>query len=135
MCTTDCKCYEGDSGEIKSLWTGYGDSVLLPYLRNSIDSMELDEYGNRTYPFIWTDDPEKAVSTFRDCYTKVLKPKDKYITSLDEYKKAFFEDGGYLLLKKFESQHESCSSICEPPLFYLTHDVSQGKPDTECILK
>ena len=135
MCTSDCKCYEGANGETKKLWTGYGDTVLMPYLRNDLDSFEVDEHGNFTYPFIWTDDPDEAFTTFRDCYNNVIKPKDKYISSLDEYKKSFYDDGGYLLLKILESQHESCASICEPPLFYLTRDVSLGMPDTECILK
>ena len=98
MCTTDCKCYAGEGDETKKLWTDYGDSVLFPYLRNEVDSYEIDEFGNYTYPFIWTDDPDEAVSTFKECYETVIGPKDKYITSLNEHKKAFFEDGGYLLL-------------------------------------
>jgi hypothetical protein len=65
MCTTDCKCYEGENGEIKEMWTGYGDEVLMPYGRNDIDSYEKDEDGNYTYPFIWTDDPEEAMMNFK----------------------------------------------------------------------
>ena len=74
MCTTDCKCYQGANGEIKDLWTGYGDNVLMPYTRNDIDTFEKDEFGTYTYPFIWTDDPKEGFSTFKDCYDKVIKP-------------------------------------------------------------
>jgi hypothetical protein len=61
MCTTDCKCYEGENNVTRDLWTGYGDEILMKYSRNDIDLYEKDDDGNITYPFIWTDDPEKAV--------------------------------------------------------------------------
>lgn len=58
--------------------------MLFPYKRNDLDTFELDENGEYTYPFSWTDDPSEAVSNFKECYDKVLKPKKKYIPSLDE---------------------------------------------------
>lgn len=73
MCTSDCKCYQGENGEIKDLWTGYGDAILFPYVRNDIDTFEKDEFGNYTYPFIWTDDPDEGYSTFKECYDNVIK--------------------------------------------------------------
>ena len=32
-----------------------------------------------------------------------------------------------------EHSHESCGSICNKPLFYLTKDISEGMPESECI--
>lgn len=60
MCTTDCKCYAGANGEIRDLWTGYGDEVLQKHLRNDIETMELNPEGIPTWPLIWTDDPAEA---------------------------------------------------------------------------
>lgn len=37
---------------------------------------------------------------------------------------------------KFMNETEvtlKCASICEPGLFYLAHDVSNGKPETDCF--
>lgn len=34
---------------------------------------------------------------------------------------------------KMEHNHKNCASVCETPLFYLTKDISQGRPETECI--
>lgn len=39
MCTPDCKCYEGDNGEIKEKWMAYGDDVLSLYRRNAQTKM------------------------------------------------------------------------------------------------
>lgn len=46
---------------------------------------------------------------------------------------AFFKTGGFKLFKKFEKEYGDCTSICKPPLFYLSLDVSKGKPKNECI--
>jgi hypothetical protein len=35
-------------------------------------------------------------------------------------------------LKEIEEKY-NCASICTVPLFYITRDISEGRPDTECI--
>jgi hypothetical protein len=36
------------------------------------------------------------------------------------------------LLRQFEKEY-TCSGICDIPLFYLTHPVSMGPPDQDCV--
>jgi hypothetical protein len=132
MCTSDCKCFEGENGEIKEMWTAYGDEVLMKYGRNDIDTFERGPNGTETYPFKWTDDPSEAQNTFKECYDNVLKPEGKYF-GLEEFTKPFYEDGGFQLLVGLEHEHKTCASICEIPLFFLTKDISLGKPQFECI--
>jgi len=40
--------------------------------------------------------------------------------------------GGYDFLKKIENDFE-CAGLCTVPLFYLTKDISKGRPTKECI--
>ena len=77
MCTPDCKCYSGENGEIKDLWMSYGDPVLSLYKRNAQTKMATVD-NKVTYPFKWSDDKENSVSSFKECYDKILKPKRKY---------------------------------------------------------
>jgi len=49
------------------------------------------------------------------------------------FMESFFDGGGYDFLVKLERQFDDCSSICSPPLFYLTKDISMGMPEKECI--
>lgn len=137
MCTNECKCYQGDNGENKDMWTGYGDEVLVPFQRNAGDREEFvdpDKGDFRiTKPFIWTKDKEKAVKSFKDCYETVLKPKNLYISKEKEMVKKFYEEGGYDFLIWIETIHHNCASICDAPLFYITRDISEGMPADECV--
>lgn len=44
----------------------------------------------------------------------------------------FFDAGGYDFLNALEERY-SCASMCSVPLFYLTKDVAQGPPETDCF--
>ena len=48
---------------------------------------------------------------------------------------SFYEEGGFEFLKWIEGIHHQCASICEPPLFYLTKDISEGMPEDECLVE
>ena len=78
MCTDECKCYAGEGGSSKELWTGYGDEVLTPFLRNAGDQEEFVDQANGDYritkPFVWTNSEANSVSNFKECYETVLKP-------------------------------------------------------------
>lgn len=45
----------------------------------------------------------------------------------------FYEEGGFEFVRDLEEIHHGCASICETPLFSLTRDISEGKPNGECI--
>ena len=75
------------------------------------------------------------MSTFEQCYEEVLKPNQKYKSSFSVEATRFFENGGYEVLKRLESEFSGCAGICQPPLFYLTKDIAQGIPQFECIAK
>lgn len=38
-------------------------------------------------------------------------------------------------MSRLETSYKGCASICTPPLFYLTQDLSLGLPEYECIEK
>ena len=63
----------------------------------------------------------------------MLKPQKKYTDNFHDEVEKFFNGGGYQLLQQMESNFTNCASICKKPLFYLTKDVSYGKPGKECI--
>ena len=64
----------------------------------------------------------------------MLKPTNIKIKSSESQKKIndFFMKGGYDFLKRIESDFE-CAGLCDVPLFYITKDISKGRPTTECI--
>ena len=65
MCSPDCKCYSGDNGEIRSLWTSYGDEVVNPYLKTVGDKNGRYGDGQTTYPFKWTTDKVNSFRSFK----------------------------------------------------------------------
>ena len=95
---------------------------------------------------IWTKEKSKSFNTFKQCYEEVLKPGNKYPSSLDATKTRFFEapkttdendaeESFYDLLKRLETNYVGCSSICNKQPFFLTQDISKGMPEFECISK
>jgi len=132
MCTSDCKCYAGQNDETKQKWISYGNARLFPFLRNVNDTNVVNN-GKTTYPLKWSDTKAGSVSTFSQCYEEVLKPNLKYKNSYSAEEQRFFLGGGYEILKRLENEFVGCAGICEPPLFYLSQDISLGIPSFECI--
>ena len=139
MCTEECRCYAGEGGANKDLWTGYGDEVLVPFLRNAGTQEAYVDQENGdfriTKPFVWTNSKKNAVKNFKECYETVLKPQNIYISKEREMVKKFYEDGGYDFVIWIEEMHNQCASICSPPLFYITKDISEGMPKEECVIE
>lgn len=137
MCTEDCRCYSGEGGANKDLWTSYGDEILHPFHRNSGDEEEYLDPANGDYtitkPLVWTDSEENAVKNFKECYETVLKPQGKYIASEQQMVTKFYDEGGFDFMVWIEEIHHQCASICSPPLFYITKDISEGIPIKECV--
>ncbi len=46
---------------------------------------------------------------------------------------SFYKEGGYDFFVSLEEEFK-CASVCNPPLFYLTYDISEGKPEKGCIM-
>ena len=44
--------------------------------------------------------------------------------------KDFFDKGGYGFLSELEQKYE-CASVCNRPLFYITRDIEEGRPEQE----
>jgi hypothetical protein len=44
----------------------------------------------------------------------------------------FFDAGGYDFLYGLETRY-TCGSICLTPLFYLSRDIKDGPPTTDCF--
>jgi len=80
-----------------------------------------------TYPFYFISNKSQTVSTFEECINKKILPKSKYNKKEMNSVDAFIKTGGFALFKKMEEEY-GCTSICKSPLFYLTLDVSKGKP-------
>lgn len=80
---------------------------------------------------IWKDEKEGTSNSFLECYNNVIKKAPESESKWNDVKKYM---GGAAF--KFMNETEvslKCASICEPGLFYLAHDVSNGKPETDCF--
>lgn len=73
------------------------------------------------------------MSSFKECHDRVLKPKAKYTGKDQVVFDRFYKDGGYDFLINLELTYDNCGSICDPPLFYITRDISEGLPTKDCL--
>ena len=118
------------------MWDGYGAAYLAKY--------------NRTISTVPTTTSTTALTfkaggltTYKSCYDTVLKAqfqktedKGEASQTAEDKKqikqvKEFFEKGGYEFLAQLETDYE-CASMCKIPLFYISRDISLGKPTMEC---
>lgn len=81
------------------MWTEYDESLILPFKRNNIGKTTYDAGNNEIYPLVWTDDQEQAISSFQECFEKVLLPNQIYnrvvvtgVEGLDEDQSVFDYD-------------------------------------------
>lgn len=132
MCTTDCPCYRGKNNENFEVWQQMKANELAQYSRN-MDTKIIKVNGVNTYPFAWTSDTSQAVSSFRECYEKVLVPQRKYTKQWDKFTNHFYKGGGYQMLSEFEDRFGNCSSLCYHQLFYLKKDISFRHSENECL--
>jgi len=93
------------------MWEGYGDERLVPHGRNSGSKMiNHGEYSS--YPMKWTSDRKSAMTSFKECYSNVLEPQDKYTSDYLVNKERFFAGGGFDFLVRLEKTFDNCASIC-----------------------
>lgn len=78
MCTNECGCYEGADKVVQTMWEGYGNPLLFDYGRNKGPDNIADENNQNTYGFKWETTMRQSVSTFKQCYEEVIKPKGLY---------------------------------------------------------
>jgi hypothetical protein len=84
-------------------------------------------------PLHWVSLTAKSYSSFKDCYTNVILPKMEVETNyVNKYVRDFVTHGGFSLLSSLEENFD-CASLCKVPLFYITKDISEGRPRQECI--
>lgn len=126
MCSDYCPCDKGEGQSNKDLWESYDESMLNGFTRTKKEE-------SQTYiPFKWTG-KGNGVNSFRDCYNtklkdEIKKDKNKFNSKVID----FFDKKGFEFLGALESSFD-CASICNVPLFYLTRDISEGRPTQECV--
>lgn len=136
MCTSACPCETGSGDANKKLWDGYGEAYLNKYNRTTTTGST----SNSMVPLVFASG-STSVSNYKACYDNVMEAKYKTTeakssqssSEQEQMKKVkeFFEKGGYDFLSQLEKDYE-CASMCKVPLFYLTRDVKDGKPEKEC---
>ena len=52
-------------------------------------------------------------------------------TNFRNYVRKFITSNGMEILSELEDKYD-CASVCEVPLFYITKDISEGRPTQEC---
>lgn len=74
---------------------------------------------------------EGTFNTFIECYNNTIEknPDAKFAKVKD-----FMTTQGFTFIKSTEERLR-CASVCRPGLFYLSIDVSEGKPDADCLNK
>lgn len=130
----------------KVLWTGYmgaPESHFNKFMRTRGNKHIVEGNDILYHPMIWADhkfDSEGkqiSFSTFQECLKQVLIPSElltrgKSEKEAREIKKFFSDDGLFTYLTQLEKDF-SCSSFCKPNLFYITKDISEGRPTQECV--
>ena len=80
-------------------------------------------------PLTFAQSSSTKFNTYGDCYNQVLSKK---LDNANLQKvKDFVDKGGMEFLQALEDQY-NCASICNVPLFYITKDIAEGKPTSEC---
>lgn len=75
MCTTDCRCYSGATGETKARWESLGEEKYNKFNRTSLSKTKVVN-GTDYYPLKWTSNPNIAKHTFKECYESIFKRAD-----------------------------------------------------------
>jgi hypothetical protein len=82
---------------------------------------------------VWAGAGETGVTSWRNCYDTVLKAQIASDNSENAKKiKEFLEKGGLDFFAETEEKL-SCAGACKVPLFYVTRDLSAGKPERDCV--
>lgn len=123
MCTDLCPCNE------KQYVTGYADYSDSDLSPRTVASMKKDPagFGN------WLECYEKNIKTSSKttACTAEETAKGCVSTSDADYEK-FIKNGGVQFLSDFEKKFK-CAGFCKPGLFYVTRNISMGKPDRDCL--
>jgi hypothetical protein len=141
LCTNDCPCTKGKNGEYEKYWTSLPQKTLRKYNRVGKVS-DLKQYEKQDWnkngdnadvlPLVFKNGDETFTS-FYQCYMDVKKSKmEKYPEKRPKNVKDFFDKGGYGFMQEMEEKYD-CASVCNVPLFYIARDISENKPEQECV--
>jgi hypothetical protein len=87
----------------------------------------------------------KGYKNWMECYDKVISKANKTssctetkdieqgceVPQNEEYKQ-FIKNGGVQFLADFEKKFK-CAGFCKTPLFYMTRNITEGKPERDCL--
>jgi len=137
MCTSLCPCPRGDGQTTKDLWESYTESELRSTYKRRTGAYQTNDDYYGIIPFTWglpansNSEQPPTYATYKQCYDDVLK--EKFTSSNTKQSiRNFFEKGGFTFLSGLEESYD-CASICNVPLFYITRDISEGRPEQECV--
>lgn len=107
------------------------DAELLMY--GDIEGCSLGRTSSGCNPLV--SDTTGTVNNYVDCYNKLTDSNSGFQGELSASEQAEFEEfmaDVWEFLKDIEDEF-NCGGICYTPLFGITSDVSEGRPDKECL--
>lgn len=115
------------------------DSDLLPMMTDmdmpSWSDLSLQTQAQLQEAGYSAEDEPEPVSNYEQCFESIIQTEAFRENVPEEYQN-FFEDfrdqGGFNFLRSIEERYD-CGGICYEPLFYLTQDISMGRPTKECF--
>ena len=101
----------------------------------SWDSLSLSTQAALTEQGFSESDQPAPVTNYEQCFDTIIQT-EAFRENVPEEYVDYFEDfrdlGGFDFLRSIEDRYE-CGGICYEPLFYLTQDISMGRPTKECF--
>lgn len=127
VCSQQCPCYEGPNKENLDLWTKIGESEFNVWNRTKVTNSN-----NKAFtPIVFTPKKEASYGSWLECYNKLLKPTVNTDSKLKAVKD-FIDKGGLEFMQDAEEKLR-CAGFCDRALFYVTLDISYGRPEKDCL--
>lgn len=111
-----CKCAAGANDANKNAWTTAKNSATQQWTASK-----------RTAALDFTG----TAQSYKVCYDALVASYNAGSQANKNDALEFLQKGGYSFISSFEKQFK-CAGICFTPLFYLTRNLSEGLPTTQC---
>lgn len=96
------------------------------------EQLEFQKKGqaSKVVPLNFVSPKDQSFRSFESCYKQKLKNDFSFTEMMRENDFQIAKDFNFI--RQVENKY-NCASFCEPSLFFITKDISAGKPDDECV--
>lgn len=128
VCSEICPC----DTKNKELWSKIDEKTYNEHKRTNKAELTPADVSAGRVKMVWADPATVTVyNSWKACYEGVLKKEMDKDTKYSKVKD-FIEKGGLDFLESSE-QRLMCAGACKKALFFATLDVSEGRPERDCV--